>query len=286
MDTKIKNSILATLVCDAYCLGTHWVYDEKELAKLPIDWENLNEAQSLWHKGKLAGEFTHYGDQALFLLEFVVKNKIFNQADYYAFWSEKMSNYDGYIDGSTHESLKKKGASSKDLSICGRIVPLLLCSNSKKQFLENVTAFVSITHNSSLALNASAFFAELLWDVKGGGNISTLINHLKPKYEEFSIWIDEAIAKKDGNSFDIIREFGPACGIDGGFAGVIYLLLQEKDFKSVMIENAKAGGDSSARGMLVAMIMGMNKEIKIPTEWTQVMTKYKEMDGYLELSNP
>lgn len=277
MDTQIKNSILATFVCDAYCLGAHWVYDEKELAKLPLDWESLNAAQSLWHKGKLAGEFIHYGDQALYLLEFVVKNKSFNQADYYAFWSEKMSSYDGYIDGSTRESLKNIGAPSQELSICGRIAPLLLCSNSKEEFLENVTAFVSTTHNSSLALNASAFFAELLWGVKEGGEIFTLINQLKPKYEEFGTWIDEAIAKKDENSFDTIREFGPACGIDGGFAGVIYLLLQEKDFKSVMIENAKAGGDSSARGMVVAMIMGMNKEINIPIEWTQMMKKYTEI---------
>ncbi|MBT5934241.1 ADP-ribosylglycohydrolase family protein [Sulfurimonas sp.] len=271
MNTNIKKSIQSSFVCDTYSLGAHWVYDDKELAKLDINWETLNTPQSLWHKGKELGDFTHYGDQTLFLLEFITKNGSFNKEAYYDFWKEKMSKYEGYIDGSSRESMENIGASSGDLSICGRIAPLLLCSKSEEAFLKNVADFVSITHNSELALNASDFFAKILWMSQTNDDTVTLINELKPKYPLLSKWIDDAIVKKGSNSFDTIRDFGPACGIDGGFACVIYLLLQNKDFKTLMIENAKAGGDSSARGMIVAMILGIKEGIDLPEEWIKGM---------------
>lgn len=279
MKNKIKKSILSSFVCDSYSLGSHWVYDEKELSSSNIDWTSVNTPLSLWHKGKSSGDFTHYGDQTLFLLEFLSQNKNFDKQEYYSFWKEKMSNYDGYIDGSSREALENIGASSNDLSICGRIAPLLKCSSSKEAFLENVTEFTSITHNSELALNASSFFAELLWFSQNSDDIATIISVLKPNYPMFVKWIDEASKKKENNSFETIRDFGPACGIDGGFAGVIYLLLQEKSFKELMIENAKAGGDSSARGMIVAMILGMNSESELPKEWLSKMNKLAHIES-------
>ena len=271
MNANIKKSIQSSFVCDTYSLGAHWVYDDKELEKLDINWETLNTPQSLWHKGKESGDFTHYGDQTLFLLEFITKNGSFNKEAYYNFWKEKMSKYEGYIDGSSRESMVSIGSSSSDLSICGRIAPLLLCSKSEEEFLKNVADFVSITHNSELALNASDFFAKLLWMSQTNDDTVALINELKPEYPLLSQWIDDAIAKKGSNSFDTIRDFGPACGIDGGFACVIYLLLQNKDFKTLIIENAKAGGDSSARGMVVAMILGIKGDVNLPEEWVKGM---------------
>jgi len=280
---SIKKSILSSFVCDAYSLGAHWVYDEKELKNLPINWESLNAPQSLWHRGKECGDFTHYGDQALFLLEFIKQNKTFEKEAYYNFWKAKMSHYEGYVDGSSRAALSAIGASSNDLSICGRIAPLLLCSSSKEEFLENVATFVSITHNSPLALNASAFFAELLWLAQDNDDIASLINTIKPNYPMFEKWIDEAIEKKEYDSFETIREFGPACGIDGGFAGVIYLLLQNKSFREIMTLNAQAGGDSSARGMVVAMILGMNADVELPTEWIDGMKNLNKINNLLNV---
>jgi len=279
---QIKKAVLSTFVCDTYSLGSHWVYDEKELSNLPIDFEMLNAPQSMWHKGKEKGDFTHYGDQNLFLLEYIDKNRDFDTIAYYNSWKEHMLYYEGYVDASTRESLKKRGASSQDLSICGRISPLLLCSDTREIFLKNVSDFVSLTHNSELALNASAFFAELLWHSQENSDTYSLIKGLKTKYKMLSNWIDEAIEKKDSDSFNVIRDFGPACGIEGGFAGVIYLLLQDKDFKTIMIENAKAGGDSSARGMVVAMILGISTDTELPHNWLDEMKQYNNIEKILK----
>lgn len=51
-EKKVKELILATLVADSYSLGSHWIYDEKQLNTLEIDWNELNDAKAVWHKGK------------------------------------------------------------------------------------------------------------------------------------------------------------------------------------------------------------------------------------------
>lgn len=282
MNTTTKNSILASFTADAYALGSHWVYDEEQLKSLPINWETLNPPQAMWHKGKTKGDFTHYGDQTLFLLEYMTNNKHFKKDDFYLFWSDKMLNYDGYIDGATRGALESINSPSNDLSICGRLAPLLINASSKESFLTSVKEFVEITHNSKLAKTASKFFAELLWETLENQNITKNIQTLKEKYPTLQAWIDAGVNSKENDTFTTIREFGPACGIDGGFAGVIHLLSLEDDFKTVMQKNAKAGGDNSARGMVVAMILGAQKNYTPCEKW---INDIKEIDAIRENLN-
>lgn len=281
MNKEISNSIMASFAADAYALGAHWVYDEEQLKNLPINWEILNDAQSMWHKGKLKGDFTHYGDQTLFLLQYVSKHEKFDKNDYYSFWREKMSDYSGYIDAATRGALAKMGSESNDLSICGHIAPLLLNADTKDIFLKRAKEFTEITHNSKLAIDSTLFFAELLWDSKENQDIKKNIEFLKVKYPSLATWVDAGVNSRDADTFTSIREFGPACGIDGGFAGVIHLLSLEDDFKTVMQKNVKAGGDSSARGMVVAMILGSQKEFELPQKWMNDINKIKDIKNYL-----
>ena len=66
-ENRIKDLVLTSLVVDSYCLGMHWIYDVEQLSKEDIDWENLIAPKAVWHQGKSAGEFTHYGDQTFWL---------------------------------------------------------------------------------------------------------------------------------------------------------------------------------------------------------------------------
>jgi len=181
-EKKVKDLVLSSLVADAYSLGAHWIYDEKQLESLDINWQELNDAKSIWHKDKVAGDFTHYGDQTLWLYQFLEDKESFNASEYIKFWKNKIEIYNGYIDGATRdtlENIKNKislpGSSSSDLSIIGRIAPLLLVSNTKEEFLENVEKFVTCTHNSSEAIVASKFFASLLLEVLSGKGIEEAI---------------------------------------------------------------------------------------------------------------
>lgn len=271
--TIIDNAIAGAFVADAYALGSHWIYDETQLKNLPIDWEELNAPQAMWHKGKEKGDFTHYGDHGQWHHEFIQTNHHFEPSMYASFWVEKMQDYQGYIDGSSRETLEILkndplalcGAASHDLSIIGRIAPLLLVSKTKEEFLANTQAFVSLTHNSPSVLIAAKFFASVLFEVAHGADISDTVKHtaVDPLLARAHA---AALNSQGEESFNTIRTFGPACGVEGGFEGTIHLLISYDDYKSAMIANAKAGGDSAARAMIVGMIMGAALK-EIPLAW-------------------
>ncbi len=142
---KVKNLVLSSLVADAYSLGAHWVYDEKQLANESIDWNELNTPLAIWHKEKKAGDFTHYGDQAFWLYDFLKDKDSFDINAFRDYWFTKMETYEGYIDGATRNTIQNikdvvtpSGSDSTDLSVVGRIVPLLKVSKTKEEFFQNV----------------------------------------------------------------------------------------------------------------------------------------------------
>lgn len=271
----IHNAITAALIADAYCLGAHWVYDEAQLKALDVNWDELNAPCAMWHKGKEKGDFTHYGDHGKWLYEYVKNNHHFDIKMYGGFWADNMQEYKGYIDGSSRETLEvlednplsDTGSTSHDLSIIGRIAPLLLVSSSKEEFLSHVRAFIAFTHNAAIVLKAGELFASLLYEVAQGKNIKDALDSVEvdPSLQNA---FNSALASKGQDTFTTIRNFGPACGVEGGFEGAVHLLCTYDDFKEAMIENAKAGGDSSARGMIVAMIMGASGK-EIPRSWKE-----------------
>ncbi|MBU0923429.1 ADP-ribosylglycohydrolase family protein [bacterium] len=275
-EEKIKDLVLTTLVTDSYCLGTHWVYDETQLVNNDINWEDLNAPLAMWHKGKSAGDFTHYGDQTYWLYEFLKDKNSFNEKEFLDFWFEKMKTYTGYIDGASRNTILNiennvtpSGADSHDLSIVGRIIPLLKVSKTKEEFLQNVTKFVKLTHNSKDAIQSADFFANLLLLVLEKNEIEESILQLKDSYDSFfQDMMEKGINSKNSDTFETIRTFGPACDINGGFSGIIHLLCKYDNLKDMLIANSKAGGDTSARAMIASAILLANKKIgEIPNNW-------------------
>ena len=275
-EKKIKDLVLSSLVADSYCLGTHWIYDENQLINNDINWEELNAPMAIWHKGKSAGDFTHYGDQNYWLYEFLKDKNSFNEKEFLDFWFEKMKTYTGYIDGASRNTILNiengvipSGANSHDLSIVGRVVPLLKVSKTKEEFLQNVGKFVKLTHNSKEALQSADFFANLLLLVLENNEIEKSILELKNSYDSFfQEMIEKGINSKNSDTFETIRTFGPACDINSGFSGVIHLLCKYDNLKDMLVANSKAGGDTSARAMIASVIFLANKQIsEIPKNW-------------------
>ena len=281
MDNRKEEIILGSLVADSYCLGAHWVYMKKQLEESSLDWENLNAPMSKSHHTKGKGDFTHYGDQNIWLYEYLKKQKKFEPEKFIKVWQEKMSTYEGYVDENSKETLRNLsiplaipcGGISDDLSAIGRIAPLLMVSESEEEFLKNVKVFILLTHYSEVLKEASEYFAKVLWAVLHGADIMESIKSFKTPYTHR---LKEYVTKALGttlDTYDAIRIFGPASDAEEGMPGVIYLLNKYgNDYKTVMIENAKAGGDSSSRAMLISMLLvaSYGKEI-IPKNWINEM---------------
>jgi len=284
MKNNTTDLVLATLAADSFTLGAHWIYTPEDIENAKLDWMGLNKPLAQWHEGKAKGDFTHYGDQIVCLYEYIKEYDEYDTTNYINTWKTYMKTYSGYIDNassSTIENLKSKqsipyGSNSDDFSVVGRIAPLLAVSTDEKTFLNNVRLFVSSTHNNEEVLEVADFFATLLWNLEEGSSIKESIKRLTPKYSKrLQNYIKEAV-QNSKDTTDAIVEFGSACSTNGAFQASIYLLNKfENDFENAMIENAKAGGDSSARAMVYTMLMvRVYGKTIIPSNWIEQM-KYK-----------
>lgn len=276
-EKKAEELLLATLASDSYCLGSHWVYAVDELKNLEIDWEVLNAPSVAWHKGKKKGDFTHYGDQIYILNEFLKSENHFDVKTYMSHWRNEMQTFKGYRDGSIKDTIINIdnnltvpcGSNSGDMSILGRIVPLLKVSDSNEEFLENTKLLAQATHNNDAVLEAMHFFSVLLLEVLEGNTIKESIINLKEAYSStIQNFIDQGINSKDKDTFTAISTFGSACSTEFSFPSTIHILFKYDNYKEALIQNAKAGGDSSARAMIIAYLMTAQNSIEIvPKSW-------------------
>ena len=88
MTTATKAMVLASFAADSLALGAHWIYDTAEIRRKFGRVEGLiaPECRFLSPGQGSGGDFTHYGDQALVLLESVAANGTFSQEDFARAW--------------------------------------------------------------------------------------------------------------------------------------------------------------------------------------------------------
>ncbi len=289
---KIYGALWGAFCADAYALGPHWEYNTKDIEDAGLNWEGYNDPITSYHGKKQAGDFTHYGDQGLWLLRHIAEKSSFELSVFGRLWMDEMQTYKGYIDHSTKETLDniKKGkdwvscgSGSTDFSAIGRAVSLILILNDKPEELKK--AFMSqtaLTHNSKSVVEAASFFAELATALLEGNELRSSLNAIGLKYSKtIQDWIEQGLQSSTKKKTSlVIKKFGQACDINHGFPGVIHLISKYTDnYRLAMEENVKSGGDSAARGMTVGMLLGIiNGKDSIPENWVKNLKSYNEIE--------
>ncbi len=289
---KIKGALWGAFCADAYSLGPHWEYNTRNIEEASFNWKGYNDPITSYHGDKKAGDFTQYGDQAVWLLESIAENRSFNLSLFGKLWSERMENYKGYIDHAskvTLDNIKNGsdwgscGSDSNDFSAVGRSAPLLLTDADNSDLLvKSFREQTALTHNNEIVLESAAFFAELSVVLLQGGGLVSCLKELSSGYSDtIKEWVEKGLssAGKKKTSL-VIKKFGQACSIDHGFPGVIHLIVKYSDnYSLAMEENVKSGGDSAARGMPAGMILGIiNGEDSVPAEWKKSLNTYREIE--------
>ncbi len=288
MSNSNKRAALFGAFCaDAYALGSHWVYSCDVIEDASLDWKGHNAPLTDYHGDKKAGDLTHYGDQMLWLLESIAKEHDFDLDAFALYWKEKITNYSGYVDGASKATLavlndNAAHIGSKDLSVAGRFAPLLyLYCDDLKGLLEAVEQHSSFTHDNPLVEQSSLYFAEVAYHVMQGVPLEETLLHTAKEYDEMiQIWVSEGFESRLRPTIDVIGHFGQSCGVVSGFPGVIHLLVKHQDsYEFAMLENAKAGGDSAARGLIVGTILGALHGINaIPQRWIDSLAHAQEIE--------
>ncbi len=99
MKDKAQAMVLASFSADALALGAHWIYDTDLIAATfkRVDTFQKPDPNS-YHPTKNDGDFTHYGDQMLVLLESLAACRGFDLNHFAGRWQEHYQHDPGYID--------------------------------------------------------------------------------------------------------------------------------------------------------------------------------------------
>jgi len=297
MNPKSKDAVLTSFVADALSLGVHWVYDTSEIDKKYGRLEGIVKPElAPYHMEKGKGEFTHYGDQMMVLLESVTSESCFDLDHFAGAWRELMESYGGYMDHASRETLDnggsgrpavKGGSSSEDLGGAARIAPLAL------YYQEDVDGFVAaaraqtgMTHNHPQVLDCAELFARTSVIVFQGESPSAALEKSVEAMSgaaELGQMVRSGLESRSEDTRQAIGRFGQMCSVPTALPGTVHLIAKYEDnLKEALVENINAGGDSSARGMLAGFILGAYQGLEtIPDSWFADMAAHKKICALL-----
>ncbi|CAA6807572.1 MAG: ADP-ribosylglycohydrolase [uncultured Sulfurovum sp.] len=291
---KLKGLIWGSLLADAYSLGGHWLYDQRELESSMLNFSGLNDPLCPYHPTKKAGDLTHYGDQSQWLLEYMNDAEIYDPFAFGKIWQDKMTEYTGYKDGATTTSLANMnagtsflaaGSDSQDLSIVGRHAAIIFSIENVDDIIESVKFHTCLTHMSKDMIDASKYITEVTLAMIHNLDVVTTIKERAAFYgETVNTAVNAAFEAKDIPTNEAIRALGRTCDIKDALASTIYLLINYyDDFEALLKANVLAGGDSAARGMIAGMILGARYGFEaIKPSWIEELNEYEKLNHLID----
>lgn len=283
MTDNRRPMVLASFAADSLALGVHWIYDAEKIKKDFGRVDGLKKPlPGSYHPTKEKGEFTHYGDQTLVLLESVAAKRGFDLSDFSTRWRALFKSYRGYVDQATKMTLQnlargaaieEAGSSSSDLSGAARIAPLAYRYHRDPETLVKAArAQTQMTHNNPLVIDSAEFFARVCCKVLAGtAPVRALTEVAAQRFDghPLSAWVHAGIESVGNDPVSTIVRFGQSCHTDEAFPGVVHLIATyEKDLKEALVQAVMAGGDSAGRGLLVGMVLGAHRgDQDLPKQW-------------------
>ncbi len=293
-----KAMVFAAFVADSLALGAHWIYDTEQIRKRfgRVD-RLLKPGSGSFHATKEKGDFTHYGDQALVLLESIAEKGTFDLEDFSSRWRALFDGYTGYMDEATRLTLssyasgkgaKEAGSPSNDLAGAARAFPLVYRFYKEPDtMVEAAKAQTRMTHGDPLTVDSAEFFAGVLYRVLDGASpVKALEEISQQDYPNTPLmgWVEKGLQSKEGESVAAIARFGQTCHTPDALPGVVHLIAKyERDLREALVQSVMAGGDSAARGMAVGMVLGAYLGMgSLPEEWLSDLNKGEYIADLLE----
>jgi ADP-ribosylglycohydrolase len=290
MYRRLQGLLWGSLVADSHALGVHWIYDQERIRKEVGLVEELLPPATHYHPGKVAGDFTHYGDQTLWLLHSLDQNKGWNRDRFYLEWKVKMGKYKGYHDHASHETYDQMmagkfpaGSMSTELGGAVRIAPLLFYYYNDPNLFNYVQEETAITHRSRKVLDAAQFLASVVKLVVEGVQpmdaMEKAVSDL-PADSTIGPLITKGLKADSLQANDVIKNFGQTCDIAHALPSSIYLIkCFEENYALALEANSMAGGDSAARGMFVGMVLGAFHGVEgIPKAWIDALREKETIE--------
>jgi ADP-ribosylglycohydrolase len=263
---RLDGMLLGTFAGDALALGPHWIYDVNRIKAEFGEIRGITAPlPDSYHKNKHYGDFTHYGDLTLMLLEYMLDNGTFEPQSFLAFFQTYLANYDGYKDHAMRDTLDNvnrgvmEGSLSDELGGAARMAaPLYVYANSEAEAIEAAVLQCRATHREATLLRIVRFLAEITVGALSGVHPLDSMGRLLPLAgESIQEYYRKAQEVLHLEAEEAIPMLGQMCSSKNAFPSCLYLLLKYNlDFSATLFKNVQAGGDSAARGMVLGAILG------------------------------
>lgn len=283
-----RDLVYPALFGDALSLGAHWIYDAIEIEDhFPDGIVNFAPPRSSYHPGKEAGDFTHYGDQALVLLESVARHGGFDaagwKADWFAYWRGKPQSY---LDGATRRTLENfsigldRPSDSHDLGGASRGAALFAVSfATDEEALEAARAQTRLTHGDPRVTAAAEFITLATRRVLEGENFESAF--AKAAAGVSSPPNLKVIREAAAGGTEALIDLGLSCDVAKAFPLMLALALKYENAPvDGLRENARLGGDSAARGLPLGLLLGAKHGLSaFPEGWQTSLRAFPRIDA-------
>lgn len=297
MSETARTLVFAALAGDSLALGGHWIYDPRKLVEQFGRLESLQAPlPGSFHAGKSAGEFTHYGDQTMVLLESVAHSGGFDLQDFASRWKALFADYTGYLDMATRKTLanfqagaepQRSGSNSRDLAGASRIAPLVAALRHDPQALEGaVRAQTAMTHANPQVVEAAVYFARVcLAALSGTPPVQALEQAaaFEDVSDSLTAWVQAGLESVEADTVQAIQKLGPTCHVNEALPGAVHCIAKYAEQPAeALVSCVMAGGDSAARTLLVAPVLlcwpGNKGLSSLPVSWYEGLRQFAAIE--------
>ncbi|MHA3770389.1 ADP-ribosylglycohydrolase family protein [Verrucomicrobiota bacterium sgz303538] len=312
-ENRLRGAIWGQLVGDAYCLGSHWIYNLTEMEKSYPEGVHGFEAplEGHYHFGKSPGDQTHYGDGALVMLESVAELGRFDEKDFLKRFVAKFGSaeYTGYCDKATRGTLEnvsvwreehpnepvdaQNGADDDQLATATRLAPVVVAHRQDPDLLAVGERATRVCQNNERAVVYMKANAMILRDLLAGRDLHSALH----RAEEGIVSVDprrgvevrRKIAAGMNASLKSVHdatvdEFGQSCPLASSFPSAIHCAVKHSEsFADALQANARAGGDNAGRAGMIGAWLGASLGVGgIPKEWLARLNARNQIEKLVE----
>lgn len=296
-----RDLVLPSFTADSLALETHWIYSQQKIHELhPEGLPTIGAPRTDYHTGKVAGDFTHYGDQTLVLLRSLVKRGGFAPGDWAedwtAFWESQPISY---LDRATAATLANGNqgtpgpSTSADLAASARLAPLLAATSSApiEEAIAAARAQNGLTHGDPAVIESAEFFTRLTRRLALGEEIARAValtaNERDYPALQPTVHLARLPSLFDRETLKAAKELGLTCNISAAFPLTLYLLQKHGATPvEALRENVMAGGDSAARGMILGYLFGAaHGSDWLPADWSRSLRQSAEIETLITVLN-
>ena len=300
-DDRIRGAIWGQFVGDAFCLGSHWIYDLAELTQRfpggPRGFETP--AAGHYHFGKMPGDLTHYGDGALLQLQSLAERGAFDAVDFGARFVAMIESpeYRGYRDHAAKGTMAnarefrtahpgepygyQDGSDDDQPATVSRLAPVAARHFRDSGYLAVVERATRVCQNNDRAVAYAEGHALVLRELFSGNALleafraaAGIMAEKGPEGAEVAGRINDAIAVQELSVREATLRFGQSCPLEASFPSAIHCALRHSDdFAAALQATAAAGGDSAGRASMVGAWLGASLGIgAVPAQWRERLT--------------